>query len=573
MSTADDGLYFRLRIDNPTGSNPAVFNGVAVVGIDANLDGRIDLFVMVDGRNSSQVVRLMDPGTGSNISPNTTSTSPLPTGWLPNNGVYSFTTALYQSVGVTNSTDPHWNGDYDLGNDGKQDIFVSWRIPMDDLATVFAIPSPVDRYGNYGPRGATGIAGYTKDTLSQYVAFTQTQSGPINGDLNGVGASYDKNATFASLGTFTAPMSAANPVSASDAVTITQPVDANNLINATEDNALVVHGTAIPTNSWVRLTISDTNGVTPDIVVWVQANGVGPSTNVSAWTVTTNISALADGPLTFTADLVTANLSNTLVANSSGDTATATHDTVAPSISVTPVATAGRPVISGTSTDVPAGSIITVSIDPNGDGILTDLITYSAVVDASGNWSVNTAVVSPTSGTMPSGGLTAYATITATGQDAAGNSFSTTGVTRPTVNAITTNDTTPVITGTWGGSNGGTDVLSVVVNGVTYTQGDGNLVVTGNTWTLTIPPGNALTTVSSPYSVTTTVTRSGTPYSNVSAGSVAVVSGPSVAITSASSQATTKPTISGTSTIVSGISLYALIQIMTALLVTPFTIP
>lgn len=554
VTTADDGIYFRLRIDNPTSSSPAVFGGVAVVGIDANLDGRIDLFLMVDGRNSGQVVRLMDPGTGSNISPNTTSTSPLPTGWLPNNGVYSFTTALYSAVAVSATTDPHWstpNGD-DLSGQGGKDIFVSWRIPMSDLATVLAIPSPVDRNGTYGPRGATGITGYTKDTLAQYVAFTQTQAGPINGDLNGVGASYDKNATFASLGTFTAPMSAANPVSASDAVTITQPVDVNSLINATEDNALVIHGTATPTNSWVRLTISDTNGITPDIVVWVQANGVGPSTNVSAWTITTNISALADGPLTFTAALVTANLSNTLVANSSGDTATATHDTVAPSISVTPVTTTGRPVISGTSTDVPAGSIITVSIDPNGDGVLTDLITYSAVVDASGNWSVNTAVVSPTSGTMPSGGLTAYATITATGQDAAGNSFSTTGVTRPTVNAITTNDTTPVITGNWGGSNGGTDVLSVVVNGVTYTQGDGNLVVTGNTWTLTIPPGNALTTGGSPYNVTTTVTRSGTPYSNVTSGSVVIVTGPTVIITSASSQATTKPTISGTSTINSG---------------------
>lgn len=543
VTTADDYLYFRLRIDNPTSSSPPVFNGVGVVGIDANLDGKLDIFVMVDGRNNSQVVRLMDPGTGSNTSPSTTTTTPLPSGWLPNNGIYSFTTALYQSVQVTSGTDPHWNGDDDLSNDGQQDIFVSWRIPMSDLATVLAIPSPVDRNGNYGPRGATGIQNYTKDTISQYVAFTQTQSGPINGDLNGVGASYDKNATFASLGAFTAPMSAANPVSASDAVTITDPVDANGYINAAEDDSVTVIGTAKPVSSWVKL--SATDGVTT-VTTWVQSNGSG------AWTTSLNVSTLAEGTITFTAELVTGNLSNTVVANSSGDTATAIHDSVPPTITVNPVTTSGFPTISGTSTGIAAGSVITVAIDPNGDGILTDLVTYQVVVDSSGNWSVNTAVVSPSSGTMPSSGLTAYATVSASGSDLAGNTTTSTGVTRPTVNSITTNDTTPTITGTWGGSNGGTDVLSVTVNGVTYTAGDGNLVVTGNTWTLTIPPGDALTTGGSPYDVTTTVTRSGTPYSNTSTASLAVVSGPAVSITSATPQSTAKPTITGTSTIVSG---------------------
>ena len=550
VTTADDGLYFRLRIDNPTSSSPPVFNGVAVVGIDANLDGKIDIFVMVDGRNSSQVVRLMDPGTGANISPNTTSTTALPSGWLPNNGIYSFTTALYRGVTVSSGTDPHWNGDDDLGNDGKTDIFVSWRIPMDDLATVLAIPSPADRYGNYGPRGSTGIQGYTKDTIVQYVAFTQTQSGPINGDLNGVGASYDKNATFASLGAFTAPMSASNPVSASDAVTITKPVDANSLLNATEDNALVISGTTTPTNSWVRITITDTNAAS--IVVWVNATNAGPSSSVSSWSITNNLSSLADGTLTITADLVTGNSSNTLVANSSGDSTTVTLDTVAPVLAVNALATSGKPTISGTSTDVPAGSTITVSIDPNGDGVLTDLITYSVTVDASGNWSVNTSVTPPTTGTMPSSGLTSYAKITATGQDAAGNSFTATAVDYATVNPITTNDTTPTITGSWGGSNGGTDTLSITVNGVTYSSGNPNLVITGNTWSLTIPPGNALTTLASPYNVTTAVIRNSVTYSTTYTASVAVVSGPSVTITSAATQADTTPTISGTSTINNG---------------------
>src|SRR5882757_1168465 len=173
-TTADDSVVYRLRIDNPTSST--YFGGVAVVGLDVNLDGRIDVFVSVDGRNNGQAIKILDPGTGLNLSPNTTSTSPLPTGWLANNGVYSFSASNYSVVAVSASTDPNWNGDTDLGNDGKTDVFVNWRVSVSDLATVLAKPSPVDRNGVYGPRGSTGITGFTENTSIQYVNFTQTQT-------------------------------------------------------------------------------------------------------------------------------------------------------------------------------------------------------------------------------------------------------------------------------------------------------------------------------------------------------------------------------------------------------------
>src|SRR3569833_3111432 len=191
---AGDRLLFRLRIDNPTSAAPATYSGVAVVGMDANLDGRIDLFMSVDGRNNTQAVRLLDHGTGANISPNTPNTSPLQTGWLANNGVYSFSCGNFAATTDTATSDPHWNGDNDVGNAGGSDIFISWIVPIADITTVLAKPSPVDRNGVVGPRGVGGISGFTKDTTVQYVSFTQTQPGPINGDLNGVGGSYDKNA-------------------------------------------------------------------------------------------------------------------------------------------------------------------------------------------------------------------------------------------------------------------------------------------------------------------------------------------------------------------------------------------
>ena len=51
-TTADDSIVWRIRVDNPTG--PTTFSGVAVVGIDANGDGRLDAYILVDGRNSGR---------------------------------------------------------------------------------------------------------------------------------------------------------------------------------------------------------------------------------------------------------------------------------------------------------------------------------------------------------------------------------------------------------------------------------------------------------------------------------------------------------------------------------------
>ncbi|WP_442846374.1 Ig-like domain-containing protein [Leeuwenhoekiella sp. H156] len=90
--------------------------------------------------------------------------------------------------------------------------------------------------------------------------------------------------------------------------------------------------------------------------------------------------------------------------------------------------------------------------------------------------------------------------VIATAADVAGNTsidvtldeltIDTLAPTVPTVNTQQTSDTTPVITGTADSM----DKISVTVNGITYDEGDGNLVDNGNnTWTLTIPAGNVLT--------------------------------------------------------------------------------
>ncbi|SFK94601.1 DUF4347 domain-containing protein, partial [Azotobacter beijerinckii] len=541
-SSADDYVYFRLRIDNPTSSTN--FSGVAIVGLDANGDGRIDLFMAVDGRNSSQSIYLLDPGSGQNTSPSTTTTSKLPSGWLSNNGIYPFTSANYSVTAVSTSTDPNY-GDSEMGgtptdltDDGKTDVFVSWRIPVADLAAVLATPSPTDRDGNYGPRGATGIQGFGKDSTVSYVSFTQTQLNSINGDLNGVGA-YDKNATFSQLGVLTNSMPLGDPISAAPGATISGPIAGNDLLNASEDDATTIAGTAAA-NKWVRLTISDTVGSGPDVTRWVQSDASGN------WSLGgLDLHSLADGDLTLDARMVEGDGSNSIIAGSTGDTYTVLHDTLAPVLSIDPLATGGwpTPTISGTS-DLPAGSLVSVTVDPDGEFGSLAAVVYQALVQTGGAWSVSTATAVPTSGTTPTSGFTSYAKITASAADAAGNSSTTDALVKPTVNPSLTNDTTPTLTGNWAGSNGGTDSLTVSVNGVTYTTSTG-LSISGSSWSLTIP--SALPTGT--YAVTATVTRSGlTSTSDSTSNELQIVSGPAVGITGINSTVDTTPIISGTST-------------------------
>ncbi|MGB3509375.1 MAG: Ig-like domain-containing protein, partial [Microcoleaceae cyanobacterium] len=64
----------------------------------------------------------------------------------------------------------------------------------------------------------------------------------------------------------------------------------------------------------------------------------------------------------------------------------------------------------------------------------------------------------------------------------------------PTVETQTTTDRTPTLAGTIGTQALAVEeTVTVTVNGITYTDGDGNLTVTGTNWTLNIPDTNTLT--------------------------------------------------------------------------------
>ncbi|QYF92711.1 DUF4347 domain-containing protein [Massilia sp. PAMC28688] len=564
-SVADDTLVFRMRIDNPTSSTN--FGGVAIVGMDANLDGRIDLFFSVDGRNNGQAVRLLDPGTGANLSPSTTSTSALPTGWLPNNGVYGFTPGTYSVVAVSAATDPNWGPSTlggsasDLTGRGGTDVFVSWRVPIADIALVLAKPSPTDRSGT-GPRGSTGIAGYGKDTVVQYISFTQTQTGPINGDLNGVGPSYDKNASFASLGTFTSPMSASNPVPDGLSVTIREPVGDGLLAGAgagSEASSVTLHGTTKASiGSTVALAISDGAGgsTTASATVVAGINGL------NTWSVGgVDLSGLAEGTLTITASVV----NNGVTAS---DSASVMLDKTGPLVGITQLAgtTAGRPLLSGT-TDLPDGAQLTLTLDPDNNAASANLV-YQVLVSG-GAWTLNTATATPLSGSMPAAGLTPTTKITATAVDAAGNRSGAVALNVPTVTSQVTGSTLPVIGGAW--TNIAGDAISVRLyadNGgspgallAVYTPSLAADSWSVNLATASMEGGGTLGALAPDalYHVVATVARGGSSVSDTSSGELAIVGGPAIAIhdhdgadDGAATSGVARPVFSGTSTVISG---------------------
>lgn len=161
-STSDDVVAFRLRLG--ADKNPVGFTHVALVGIDADLDGSIDMYIVLDNAGQDSIT-LYTVGSGSNTSPNTTDTVAT---------AYTYTeTALnydWSAVSVVNCSECSAL-DLDLDADGENDYFLSFAVPFDDIVAVLAMD---------------GITGVTPSTLISYVIGTSTNPNAYNQDLGGV---------------------------------------------------------------------------------------------------------------------------------------------------------------------------------------------------------------------------------------------------------------------------------------------------------------------------------------------------------------------------------------------------
>ncbi|WP_159514112.1 MULTISPECIES: Ig-like domain-containing protein [Enterobacter] len=275
-------------------------------------------------------------------------------------------------------------------------------------------------------------------------------------------------------------------------------VSDNNIINAAEaQQDLVVNGV---TNAEAGQTVTVTlNGV--DYTTTVQANG--------SWSVTVpsaDLSGITDGNYTISA----------AVSDKAGNPASADRDvlvdTTVPQLTINPVSEddvinsaehAQALIVTGSVTGAAAGDVVTVTL--NGK-------SYTATLDASGNWSVG----------VPAADVTALAagdyTITAALTDKAGNSNSAThgvevNLTAPVLtidtvsgddvinNSEKTQDLT--ISGTASGLATGA-VVTVMLNGKAYSaQVDDN-----GKWTTTVPADRVGELGEALYTVTASATDS-----------------------------------------------------------------
>nr|WP_245397282.1 Ig-like domain-containing protein [Citrobacter rodentium] len=272
-------------------------------------------------------------------------------------------------------------------------------------------------------------------------------------------------------------------------------VTADDVINATEQGA--------------DLTLS---GVTTNVEagqsVTVSFGGKTYTTTVDAsgnWTLSVpaaDLSGLSDGSARVEAS----------VSNTAGNSASATHDysvdTGAPVITINIIAAddilnsteaQADLVISGT-TNAPAGQTVTVTVGGN---------SYTAQVEANGNWSV----------TVPAVGVPAITTgaVTASVADTAGNSGSashnlTVHTTAPvvTINTVATDDIintaehgqTQIVSGSATGAAAG-DAVTVTVNGKTYTS----VIDAAGNWSVGVPAADVTALNDGTATIAVTVTN------------------------------------------------------------------
>ena len=270
----------------------------------------------------------------------------------------------------------------------------------------------------------------------------------------------------------------------------------------------------------MTLTITDSVGNTQTITAVVQADG-----SFSAEVPT----ELAEGEFTVDAS-VTDGVGNTAIDSTTGDI-----DLTAPTISLDAVATTNdnTPILSGT-TDATPGSVVTLTITDS-DG---NTQTITAVVQADGTFSAEV----PTE--LAEGEFTVDASVT----DEAGNTAidSTTGevdLTAPSIalDAIaTTNDTTPLLSGTTDATPGSVVTLTIT-DSAGNTQTITAVVQADGTFSAEVPADLA----EGEFTVDASVTDEAGNTATDSIASVVDTTAPTITLSDPGSNGDATPTISG----------------------------
>jgi len=185
--TSDDLLAFRLRLGSQ--ENPPGYSHTALVGMDADLDGSVDVFIVLDNSGQDQIA-LYTTGSKSNTSPSTTSTEITTYTWQEDSSNYD-----WSLVSLTNCSECSVVADLDLDGDGT-DYFLSFAVPFDAIVAVLEMD---------------GVFGTTPTTSVSYVIGTSTNPNANKQDLGGIDGDPTPGMTWTQLGATSTPTTV-NPV-------------------------------------------------------------------------------------------------------------------------------------------------------------------------------------------------------------------------------------------------------------------------------------------------------------------------------------------------------------------------
>jgi hypothetical protein len=175
----DGNLGFRVRIGSE--QNPPGFSQVLAIGIDADANPDIDLFLLVDNQGQNRIA-IFDPGAGANTAPNNTTISSTGTTYAEAAGNYDWSP-------VDGTIDPLASS-FDVDADGQTDYFLSFVVPFQDVVDALA---------------ANGVAGVDQSTALGFVVGTSTQANSFNQDLAGPPGGVNSSSGWGVLGAVSSP--------------------------------------------------------------------------------------------------------------------------------------------------------------------------------------------------------------------------------------------------------------------------------------------------------------------------------------------------------------------------------
>ncbi len=199
-SSTDGTLGFRIRLDTatPPASKP-VFDRAAWIGIDADLNGSIDVFIGANLSGSAATLGIYAAGPGANNSPSTTSISSTPYNNPTNtnpNYIVGASNFSFRAVDFGAGKDGGTTNDVTTATNGDPDFYVSFMVPFADVVGFLA----------------TKAINITDQSSLRYVAATSTQGNSLNQDLGGVNGGTTSSSTWEALGGFTQVVNASGNV-------------------------------------------------------------------------------------------------------------------------------------------------------------------------------------------------------------------------------------------------------------------------------------------------------------------------------------------------------------------------